>query len=98
MIPYLVTKYKLFTNGADFLVEDQISIADIFLGRFHSLQRLRCGLSKWITETILACNLSLPALLSNYDYSKFPKIEKFYTKMKTVPEFQKIDNKLGMVV
>jgi len=68
------SKYKLFTNGADFLVEDQISIADIFL----------------------ACNLSLPALLSNYDYSKFPKIEKFYTKMKTVPEFQKIDNKLAM--
>ena len=51
-----------------------------------------------ILETFWACNLSLPALLSNYDYSKFPKIEKFYTKMKTVPEFRKIDNKLGYVL
>jgi len=35
---------KLFTNGADFLVENQISIADIFLGLFQIL------LSDWFTN------------------------------------------------
>ena len=35
---------QLFTNGADFLVENQISIADIFLGLFQIL------LSDWFTN------------------------------------------------